>query len=91
MDLTMQMDAFDRQNPDVERLFEHFTFDRIKRGYPRYSANLVLEHTKLELPPAQGRRLKTHSTVVAWYAAKFEAAYPEHTGFLRVFSRQRRS
>lgn len=77
---------FHRANPEVWRLFEKFTFDRIRRGFSHYSVNGVFERIRWETAEAdvQGNEFKLNNNYRPFYARAFMSKYPEYDGFFRT-------
>ena len=78
-------DRFDRESPNVWRLFKSFTFQAINAGHKHYSADAIVHrirwHTSVE---TRGDDFKINSNHVAYYARKFAELFPEHAAFFRM-------
>lgn len=76
---------YHKKNPQVWKLFEHYTFQVINRGYKHYGAKGVMErirwHTDVE---TTGDRFKVSNNHTAYYARYFHHMHPEHDGFFRT-------
>jgi hypothetical protein len=77
--------TFHRANPEVWRLFEHFTLEAASRGHQHYSASAVCErirwHTDVETVGGEG--VKINNNFRAYYARMFHRRHPELPGFFR--------
>ncbi len=77
---------FDREHPEVWRLFSRYTFDRLRRGYKHYSADAVMHRVRWETgagDPSKKDGFKINNNHVAFYARKFHEMFPQHVGFFR--------
>ncbi len=77
---------FDREFPEVGKLFDRFALERIGVGFSRYSADAVMHRVRWETAAGRadsdGRApYKINNDHVAFYARRFMASYPEHDGF----------
>ena len=89
-EMDAQAEAFHKANPEVARLFMHFTKQMISRGFRNYSVSAVFERIRWETDQAdtEGRSsFKVNNNYKAWYARRFMEAFPEHDGFFRTRSR----
>lgn len=78
---------FDREHPEVWRLFERFTLDLIARGWSHYSADAVLHRVRWETDAGAepgSETFKINNNWTAHYARKFRRAHPAHAGFFRL-------
>ena len=79
---------FHSKFPEVWDLFCKFTFDRIKLGFERYSADAVMHRVRWET--AAGRQAdgsapyKINDHHVTFYGRRFMVVYPEHDGFFQL-------
>lgn len=84
-DLQQQFEEFDRDNPEVWRLFVHYANMAIASGHAHYSSDCVLHrlrwHTSVE---TRGDEFRLNNNFAAAYARKFEREYPQHRGFFRL-------
>lgn len=78
--------GFHYAHPEVWRLFEKFTFDRIERGFKHYSAKGVFERIRWETAQAEvgANEFKLNNNYSAFYARLFMEIHPEHDGFFRT-------
>jgi hypothetical protein len=77
---------FDRDNPDIWRLFLRFTFQLLQAGRARYSARTILHRIRWEtMVREQGNAgFKINDHWSTWYARKFHAWFPHYAGFFEV-------
>ncbi len=70
---------FDRDNPEVWRLFEQFARQVWSVGHRRYSADAILHrvrwHTSVETRSGDGFKINDHTS--AFYARKWLALHPD--------------
>ena len=76
---------FDEECPRVWQYFQMFTFDRIYRGFKRFSAYAVIERIRweTELPDTEGE-FKISNNHRPFYARAFMEAFPQHVGFFQL-------
>lgn len=76
---------FHKENPQVYKLFEKFTFQVIDAGFENYSANAIFErirwHTDIE---TRGGGFKLSNNHRAYYARYFHDQNPYFDGFFRT-------
>lgn len=77
---------FHRENPAIWRLFRLFTFNRIKRGFKRYSARGIAARVRFEtdLPTQDDTGFKLNDHYTPYYARMFAVRYPNHGDFFRM-------
>ena len=77
--------SFHKENLEIYKLVERFTFAIINRGFKNYSINSIFErirwHTDVE---TTGTEFKLSNNHRAYYARYFMHNYPEHMGFFRT-------
>jgi hypothetical protein len=76
--------AFHRENPEVWRLFVHFTLDRIRHGFKHYSAYAIMERVRWETDAGDDSGFKVNNNIRPFYARWFMTTYPAHKGFFRT-------
>lgn len=85
-----RFEKFDREYPEVWRLFERFAFELIERGWPHYSADAIVHrirwHFEIE---RKADDFKINNNFVALYARKWARLHPVHADFFET--RVRRS
>jgi hypothetical protein len=75
---------FDRDHPEVWRLFERFAFEAIQRGHRHHSADAILHVVRWETDAnAHGKPYKVNNNFTPYFARKFQRAHPQHAGFFR--------
>lgn len=78
--------AYHEKHPEVWRLFQKFTFDRIKKGFEHYGGDAIMSRIRWETDQAvvdPSKRFKINNNHKPFYSRAFEAKYPEHRGFFR--------
>jgi len=78
---------FDLANPEVWRLFERFTFDRILRRFSHYSADAILHRVRWETAVVtndESGEFKINNDYSCCYARKFRDKHPNHADFFAV-------
>lgn len=81
--------AFDRENPQVWRAFERFTWDAIRAGRERIGAKAIWERMRWwSSVETTGDEYRLNNSWVSFYARKFRKAYPEHA---HVFATRERA
>jgi hypothetical protein len=85
-EIRQQVINFNRQNPDVWKLFCKFTFERIDRGFKNYSVNAIFERIRWEKDAGGDgvTSFKLNNNYRAFYARAFMRKYPQHDGFFRT-------
>jgi hypothetical protein len=73
----------DAANPEIWRLFVHFTFEMVRRGFRRYSSDAVLHRVRWETASAldDDTSFKICNNWTPFYARKFHKVYPHLEGF----------
>ena len=84
--LSRRFAELDMAHPEIWQLFERFTFELIRRGFQRYSADAVMHRVRWETAAAldDGQGYKIANIWVAFYARKFNKRHPKHIGFFRL-------
>lgn len=80
---------FDQRHPEVWLLFKDFTFEMIGTGRKHYSADAIMHRVRWETdiavrPGDEKDQYKINNNHIAFYARKFNKAYPQHEGFFRM-------
>lgn len=85
-----RFEKFDREHPDVWRLFERFTFELIDRGFEHGSSDDVLHRVRWETRAGSTRpdEYKINNDFTALYARKWNELHPEHATFFRLRERR---
>lgn len=86
---TMNQRKFRRyleKNPVVWRLFEAFTFDRINKGYDKYSADSILHRIRWEAPVSNTKsgEYKVNNNISSYMARHFIRKHPRHQKFFEL-------
>lgn len=86
---TMDQRKFRRyleKNPVVWRLFEEFTFDRINKGYEKYSADSILHRIRWEAPVKNSKsgEYKVNNNISSYMARRFIRKHPNHENFFAL-------
>jgi len=74
-------DEYDEANPQVYRMFRHFTLEAIAAGRTRLGAKMVCERIRWDTMVGGSGAFTINNNFTAYYARKFEAEYPDHAGF----------
>jgi hypothetical protein len=73
------------RRPDFYRLFDHFTRDRIGKGFTRYGAHEIIQqirwHTNV---PGENSKVKISNNHFPYLARIWMATNPAHDGFFKV-------
>jgi hypothetical protein len=78
---------FNREHPEVWRMFVEFTRDRIERGFDHYSARAIFHRIRWETEypgSTEGEEYQLNDHHSPFYARAFMNTFPEHRGFFRV-------
>lgn len=90
-ELRERFEKFDRENPRVWGLFEHFATLVIAAGHVRYSADAILHrirwHVSIETRDEAPFKINDHYS--AFYARKWIAAHPEREDFFETRKRRK--
>jgi len=73
-------DQFDRENPDVYRMFCRFTLQLIAAGHKRLSSKLIVERIRWETMLQGGTTFKINNNFTPHFARKFMSDFPNHEG-----------
>ena len=81
-----QVIAFHEKNPDVWKLFVHFTKQMIDKGYEHYSVNAIFERIRWEKDVGGDgvNSFKLNNNYTAFYSRRFMRMYPRYDGFFRT-------
>lgn len=76
---------FHAANPLVWDLFQRFTFEALRRGRARYSADMVVQRIRwhVDVETANGE-VKINNNFPPYYARMFHAKYPQHAGLFET-------
>lgn len=84
--LREKFERYDRENPQVWRMFCRFTHEAINAGRARFSAKMVFErlrwYTTVETRGDDG--FKLNNNYHAFYARKFMEHHPQHDGLFET-------
>lgn len=77
---------YHEKHPEVFKLFDQFTRDRIKLGFKNYGAMAIFQRIRWELdkPEYQNHDFKINNNYSAFYARAWMKLNPEHDGFFRT-------
>lgn len=76
---------FHQEHPEVWRLFERFTLERIRLGFKHYSADAIMHRVRWETSAgSKGDAPAINNNYVAFYARRFMNIHPEHDGFFKT-------
>ncbi len=77
---------FHQTHPKVWDLFDHFTRDRISRGFEHYSVNAIFERIRWETDQARTgeHEFKLNNNYRAFYSRRWMKMNPEYDGFFRT-------
>jgi hypothetical protein len=86
---TMNQRKFRRyleKNPIVWHLFKSFTFDRINKGYEKYSADSILHRIRWESPVSNSKsgEYKINNNISSYMARRFIRKHPKHFDFFEL-------
>lgn len=71
-------------HPEVYKMFEKFTFDRINRGFKHFGSQAILERIRWETSVTEkGGMFKINNNWAALFARMFEIEHPNYAGFFR--------
>ena len=75
-----------KKNPEIWRLFETFTFDRIKKGHSKYSADSILHRIRWEAPvkKTSDSDYKINNNISSYMARHFIRKHPRHNSFFDI-------
>jgi hypothetical protein len=86
-ELRAEVVAYHAENPTTWAMFVRFTFELIEAGHAHGGAKAVWERMRWETAVnpryAQEQAFKVNNNYPAFYARRFERAYPQHFGFYR--------
>jgi hypothetical protein len=86
-ELKAAYEKFDREHPEVWKMFVQFTLDRIYRGFDNYSVNGVFERIRWECAEpsyTEGEEFKLNNNHRPFYARRFMEEYPRYDEFFRT-------
>lgn len=76
---------YDNQNPAVWEMLKRFSFDAIRSGHRRFSADSILHRIRWETTvAAKNSRFKINNNFSANYARKFIREYPQFSNFFEI-------
>jgi hypothetical protein len=80
-----KFERYDAMNPHVWDLFVRFTFDVIRAGHTRFSADSILHRIRWETSVVTiSSHYKINNDFSADYARKFIHAFPHHNKFFEI-------
>ena len=80
-----QFCLFHQNNPRVYELFKRFTFEVIKKGVRKWSADAVMHRVRWEASLiTDDPKFKINNNYITFYARLFMAEYPQHQGFFEI-------
>jgi hypothetical protein len=85
--LLEQFKRFNKEHPEVWKLFVRFTKDRIAQGFEHYSSDAICHRVRWETDQPtydKDKEFKLNNNFTAFYARRFHRRYPEHDGFFRT-------
>ena len=88
MSLTIkhQWEKFHEKNPNIYKMFKHFTFELIRKGHEKYSSKAVFErirwHTDVETDSEENFKMSNNYT--PYYARLFMHEFPTYQDFFRT-------
>ena len=86
--MRMSFKQYDMQNPAVWQMFVRFTFDVIRSGHQRFSADSILHRIRWETTvAAKNSRFKVNNNFSADYARKFLRQFPQYNHFFEIRKR----
>jgi len=79
---------YDHQNPAVWDQFQKFTFEAIRSGHRRFSADSILHRIRWKTSiSTKDVRFKINNNFSADYARKFMREYPQFSNFFELRKR----
>lgn len=75
---------YDRDNPQIWRAFERFTFEAKNKGFEHYSAKGIFELIRWHTSTTGGGLFKLNNSFHADYARKMMEVHPAFKGFFRL-------
>ena len=83
-----RFDDYDAKNPHVWRLFKKFTFEVIRAGHTRFSADSILHRIRWETAViTTNSHYKINNNFSADYARKFICEFPQYSRFFEMRKR----
>jgi len=82
-----QCSRYDKQHPQVWKLFVFYSFDRIRRGYKHYSVSAIFERIRWHMDSGTNQAansFKLNNNYRAVYSRKFHKNFPEYSDFFRT-------
>jgi len=78
-------ERFDRENPQVWKMFQESALGLIKIGVKHYGAKAIFETIRFHLLlHTTDTDFKLNNNHTPYYARKFHKTYPEHAGFFET-------
>lgn len=85
--MKMTFEQYDRQNPLVWVFFKRFTFDVIRAGHTKFSADSILHRIRWETTVVTAGHYKINNNFSADYARKFIREFPQYKTFFETRKR----
>jgi len=85
--MKLTFEQYDAQNPAVWQMFNQFTFDVIRSGHRRFSADSILHRIRWETTVIATGHYKINNNFSADYARKFMREFPQYNGFFEMRKR----
>lgn len=76
---------YDKANPEVWQMFEFFALEAAK-STKRYSSRAIFHRIRWETMVSGDGEFKINNNWSKYYALKFMAAHPQHSGFFQTRS-----
>ena len=77
-------EEYDRQNPDVWRLFVKYAMRIIRRGQGHYGAKAIFELIRYHTIVRGTGTFKINNNYTSYYARKFHRVFPMYDGFFET-------
>ena len=89
--MTEAFDAYDKQNPEVFKLFLEYSEMALNRGFKKFSAKAVFERLRwyYQIEKSDMTNFKLNNNYTAHYARKLIREYPEFEGFFELRERKK--
>lgn len=77
--------AFHKKHPEIWKLFDRFTREKIKAGFEHYSVKAIFERIRWEVDVTYNKdQFKLNNNHPAFYARAWMRANKKHSGFFRT-------
>ena len=81
---THQFLNFNKENPNVYKLFKRFTKEAIKSGHTRLSAEMIINRIRWETSITTNEEYKINNIYKPYYSRMFMHDFPKYNEFFRL-------